>query len=339
MRVGRWTAALVAIVALAVTAGCGGGGDSDASGGGDSSKQLKIAFLSASTANTWLAASKKAMQKVADERGNVEIVEFDGQFKPEEQQKQLQDAIASGQYDGIMLTALGPGIIPDVETAIDKGIKVAELNQVLGDKLDTADPQVEGMSVSVMAPPLRSGERIGKLTVKACEGLDPCRVVYFYGIKGIPLDIAIKKGFDSVVKENPAIKVVAEGEGQYLGPDVGMKQMQDILQKTPDFDVVAGADQPMQGAQQALEQAGKLSKVKIIGFGGSSAAVDAVRDGKWFGDLFGAPYTEGRLAMEALLKALDDGEDSGGIDPATTLTDEGLITKENVAKFKAEWNG
>ncbi len=79
------------------------------------------------------------------------------------------------------------------------------------------------------------------------------------------------------------MNVVAEGEGQYLGPDAGLAQMQDILVGTTDFDVVVGADQSMQGAELALLDAGLLDKVKIVGFGGTAYAVDAVKDGRWFG--------------------------------------------------------
>lgn len=344
MNLRRWTVALLVALALGIAAGCGGddeepGAAPPTNGEASSAEPLEIAFLSASSANTWLASSLTAMEAVAAERGNVTITEFDAQFKPEEQTKQLQDAIAAGRYDGIVVTAIGPGIIPDVEAALDAGIKVAVLNQVLGDQLDTADPQVEGVSVSVMAPPLRSGERLGALAVQACEDKDPCRVVYFFGIKGIPLDVAMRQGFDSVIAENPAITIVDEGEGQYLGPDVGLAAMQDILQATPDFDVVVGSDQSMQGVQQALEQAGKLNQVAVIGLGGSEAAIQAVADGKWFGDVFGAPYTEGELAMEALLQAIDEDTDAGGIDPLTEIPDEGLITQENVASFEAQWAG
>ncbi len=304
-----------------------------------SGEPVEIAYLSASSANTWLATSKTEMDKVAAERGAT-ITEFDGQFKPEEQTKQLQDAVASGKYKGIVIAAInGPGIIPDIEAAVAAGIKVAVLNQVVGDKLDTADPQVEGVSVSVLAPPLRSGERLGKVTLKACEGKDPCRVVYFYGIKGIPLDTALRDGFDSVIAENPAIKVVDEAEGKYLGPDEGLKAMQDVLQKTPDFDVVVGSDQSIQGAQQGLEEAGKLDKVALIGLGGSEAAITAITDGKWFGGVYGAPGTEGQLAMTGLMDAIQNGTDTGGVDPLTTIEEEGLITQDNVAKFPAQWAG
>ena len=155
------------------------------------------------------------------------------------------------------------------------------------------------------------------------SGLNPCNVVYFYGIKGIPLDNAIKEGFDETIAANPNIKIVAEGEGKYLGPDTAQKGMQDIMQKTPAFDVVVGADQSIQGVVLALTDAGKLGKSKLIGFGGSKAAIDGIKNGTWFADLFGAPGTEGKLLMEAMVQALKTGKKSGGIDPATKLPEIG----------------
>jgi len=335
-------AALALIVMTGVAAGCGGDdkGATDTAGATTkASERLDIAYLSASTANTWLAASKKAMDEVAASE-NVTLTEFDGQFKPEEQAKQLQDAITSQKYDGIVIVSVaGEGAIPDLQDAMEQKIQVAVLNQVVGPKLDTADPQVDGLAVSVVAPPLRSGERLGKLTLKACEGIDPCRVAYLYGLKGIPIDTALREGFDEVIADNPAIKVVAEGEGKYLGPDEGAKATQTILAATPAFDVLVGGDQSVQGAQQALEDAGRLDKVKLIGFGGSKAGINGIRTGKWFGDVFGAPFDEGKIAITALIAAIRDGKKTGGVDPLTRLPDEGLVTKSNVGKFKAQWAG
>ncbi|NIA25689.1 MAG: substrate-binding domain-containing protein [Gammaproteobacteria bacterium] len=300
---------------------------------------INIAYLSASSANTWLLSSKAEMEKVADATG-FKIVEFDGQFNPETQTQQLQDIIASGDYAGVVVCGIfGEGLIPDLQDAMDRGMEVVVLNQVVGPKLDTPDPQVEGFAASILAPPLRSGERMGELTLQACEGVDPCRVVYFYGIKGTPIDTALRQGFDAVISQNPAIEVVAEGEGKYLGPEQGMTAMQDIMQATPEFEVVVGADQPIQGVEIVLADEGRLDAVKLIGLGGSVPALEAIADGRWFGDVFGAPGTEGRLAMEAMVDAVLNGNHEGGIDPLATLPDNGLVTRDNVDKFTAEWQG
>ena len=110
----------------------------------------KVAYLSASSANTWLQASKAAMTEIGSANG-VELVEFDAQFKPGEQSKQIQDVIAAGDYAGIVIAGLdGAALIPDLEAAIKAGIKVVVLNQVIGDKLDTPEPQFPGVSAVVM---------------------------------------------------------------------------------------------------------------------------------------------------------------------------------------------
>lgn len=296
---------------------------------------IEVAYMSASSANTWLQASRAEIDRIAEENGIV-VTEFDGQFDADLQTTQIQDVIAADRYDGMIMVAIaGSAVIPDLEAAADAGITIVGLNQVIGDDFTTADPQTPALAASVMEPPLQRGERIGRLTLQACEGLEQCDVVYFYGIKGIPLDVAVKQGFDAVT-EGSNVNIVAEGEGQYLGPDAGLAQMQDILVATDDFDVVVGADQSMQGAELALQDAGLLDDVKIVGFGGTAYAVEAVQDGRWFGDLFGVPATEGRLAMEALIEALD-GATPGGIDPALSVLDEGLMTAENVDQFTAEW--
>ena len=299
----------------------------------------RIAYLSASSANTFLLASVGEMQRLADEN-NIELVEFDAQFNAELQTTQLQDAIASGQYDGIILVALnGPGLVPDVEAALASGLQVVLFNQIVGDDLSTNEPQVDGIAASVMAPPVVTGERAGRLTIQACEGLDPCRVVYLFGIRGIPLDVALRQGFDSAVAGHANIGVVAEGEGLYLGPEGGINAIQDILQAQPEFDVVVGADQSLQGVELVLTDEGKLDGVALIGLGGSSPAIDGVRDGRWFATVYYAPASEGRLAMEAMIAALRDGTMTGGIDPNANFLDEGLVTSANVDQFTAEWDG
>ena len=299
----------------------------------------QVAYLSASSANTFLLASVGEMQRLADEN-NIELVEFDAQFLADLQTKQLQDVVASGQYDGIILVALnGPGLVPDVEAALEAGHQVVLFNQIVGDDLSTNEPQVDGISASVLAPPVITGERAGRLTVQACAGLDPCRVVYIFGIRGFPLDEALRQGFDSVVVDQPHIEVVAEGEGQYLGPEGGINAIQDIMQAQPDFDVVVGADQPLQGIELVLTDEGKLDSVALIGLGGSSPAIEGVRDGRWFATVFYAPASEGRLAMEAMIAALNDGTYTGGVDPNGGFVDEGMVTAANVDQFDPEWDG
>ena len=300
---------------------------------------FQVAYLSASSANTWLLASRLEMEAVA-EANNIEITEFDGQFDPGLQTTQFQDVIASGAYDGVILVAIaGIASAPDIEAAVGAGMEVVILNQVVGEDYTTSEPQVPGVSANVMAAPFVNGKRLGELTVRACGSLDPCEVVYIYGIKGLPIDDAARAGLDEVIASHPAITIVAEGEGQYLGPEGGINATQDILQVAPDFNVLVGADQSVQGAEIVLADEGKLDQVRLVGWGGSVPAVEGIAAGRWFGGVFGAPGDEGRIAMEAMVSALTGGPDFGGVDPLADLPDNGLVTADNVDLFTPQWDG
>ena len=300
---------------------------------------FQVAYLSASSANTWLLSSRLEMEAVAA-ASNVEITEFDAQFDPGLQTTQFQDVIASGAYDGVILVALtGIATAPDIAAALDAGMEVVILNQVVGEDYTTSEPQVPGVSANVMAAPFVNGKRLGELTVLACADLDPCEVVYIYGIKGLPIDDAARAGLDEVIAGHPSITVVAEGEGQYLGPEGGINATQDILQVAPDFDVLVGADQSVQGAEIVLADEGKLDQVRLVGWGGSVPAIEGIAGGRWFGGVFGAPGDEGRIAMEAMVSALTGGGDVGGVDPLADLPDNGLVTAGNVHLFTPQWDG
>ena len=300
---------------------------------------FQVAYLSASSANTWLQSSRIEMEAVAA-ANNVEITEFDAQFDPGLQATQFQDVIASGAYDGVVLVSInGIASAPDIEAALDAGMEVVILNQVVGEDYTTSEPQVPGVSANVMAAPFVNGKRLGELAVLACADRDPCEVVYIYGIKGLPIDDAARAGLDEVIAGHPSITVVAEGQGQYLGPEGGINATQDILQVAPDFDVLVGADQSVQGAEIVLTDEGKLDQVRLVGWGGSVPSIEGIASGRWFGGVFGAPGDEGRIAMEAMVSALTGGPDFGGVDPLADLADNGLVTADNVHLFTPQWDG
>lgn len=325
-----------ALSALALS-GCALNASPDTAGSGDAPRE--IAFLSASSANTILSAAFDAMSEDSADSG-VKLTEFDASFDAATQSSQIQDVIASGRYDGAIIAPIdGTGVIPGVQELLDAGLEVVVLNQLLGDRYDTADVQLDGVAASILTPPKATGERLGRLAINACEGESSCEVVYMFGIKGLLYDDAVREGFDEVTAGSAHITVVAEAEGGFLGADEPMSATQDIVQTRADFDVlVATGDQQARGALLALTDAG-LTQVRVIGVGASAPALEGIADGSWFGSVAVAPADEGRLALKAMLDALNGEAATGGIDPVTQLPDDGLVTKANVDKFTAQWNG
>jgi ribose transport system substrate-binding protein len=291
--------------------------------------------LSFAVANSYDAPMLAAAEAVAaDNDANVTV--FDANNDPKTQYSQLQDAIQTGQYDGIITQPISStNLIPLVEQALDEGIAVANIDQILGPDLGTAEKQVDGLNVNVTFIPTEIGTKLGEQVVAACEqnNLDPCRVGYLFDIKASALDTAIREGFDEATAGSP-VEIVAEGES-FFTPQGGLAAAQDMLQGNPDLNLIVGADQGLQGAQEAIGD----RKVVLVGYGGSAAAKAQVSSGAWFADVAQAPGTEGREGMRLLIESIRDDADPEAVNVLEGLPADGVMKKDNAGEFDPEWPG
>lgn len=300
---------------------------------------LEIAYLSFAVANSYDAPMLAAAQEAAA-AGNANITVFDANNDPAAQSTQLQNALTSGQYDGIITQPIsGAGLVVDVEAAIAEDMAVANMDQVLGADMTTSDAQVEGLAANVVFVPSEIGRKMGELTVQACAqlGADPCEVGYVYSIKGIPLDIALKEAFDAATAGSP-VTVTDEGEG-FWNAASGLTAGQNMLTANPGIDVIVGSDQAITGVIQAAEAAEMADDILTVGYGGGAIALDDIAAGKRFATVMQLPATEGRLATEHLIQAIRTGTPVPGADPVSELPDGGVVTIDNVDQFTAEWPG
>ena len=308
---------LLGLGALAVSAGlvlsgCAGGGDTggDAGGDGGNDGALRIGVLALATANTYAAANIEGAEMAAEADGNVELTVFDGEFSGATQLAQLQDAIATGQYDGFVIFPNdGVAIIPAVEEAAAEGLPIVAAYAPIGPDITTATPQVDGVIGTVFHPDKVMGAANGELVVQACKeehpDANPCKVAYISGGNTVLFEIAKREAFDEVIKAaDIPIEVVASQEGNYL-IDASRTAAENILQANPDVNVIAATgDQMTYGVAQAVEDAGKTGTISLIGMGAAVEGVAAVKDGTWFGTTLFLPQDEGRIATEMLIKTL-----------------------------------
>jgi ribose transport system substrate-binding protein len=309
---------------------------STSSSSSGSGKHVTIAYMSFAVANTYDAPMLAAAKAVAASE-NATVKVLDANNNPATQYSQLQDAITSGNYQGIITQPItSTNLIPLVQQAISKGIKVVNIDQILGPKLDTFQKQVQGLSGNVTFVPTELGNKFGQLVVQACKAnhLNPCNVGYLYDIKASALDVALRSGFDQAIASDPSVKIVAEGQ-DFFTPAEGLKAVQDMLQSNSSINLIAGSDQGIEGAQQANTS----KKVVLVGYGGSAAGISGVTSGKWFGTVQQTPATEGRLGMQQVIAAAQNGTDSAAVDPLASLPNGGTIIKSNVSQFHAEWPG
>ena len=329
------TTAVVAAGALALAACSAPAGD-----GGGTEETLQIAYISFAVANTYDEPMLAEAQRVADEN-NAELTVFDGNLDPNLQVTLIQDVIASGQYDGMIVQPIyGPALLDVVTEAVDAGITVVNIDQILGEDFTTGETQLDGISANVVFVPSDLGRKLGEQTVAACEqqDLDPCNVAFLHDVKASAIGVAIWDAFNEVIADTP-VTVVAEGETFY-NPAAAQTAVADILTANADVDLIATSDQGLQGAVGAIEAAGKdVSDFLLVGYGGSQWAQEKVAAGVVFADVVQAPATEGRLGMEALIDALRNGNDHGDVDPFADFPNDGVMTKDTASQFTGEWVG
>jgi ribose transport system substrate-binding protein len=302
-------------------------------------KHYTVAYMSYGVANSYDAPMLAAAKAVAGASG-VRVVVFDSQSSYTTQAAQLQNVINSGQYQGIIVQPIyGAALISTVQKAIKKGIKVVNIDQILGTKYTTDQIQVKGLSGNVVFFPSKIGTQLATLTHQACAGANPCKIGLVHNYTGYEPDGAITAAFDAQLAKNSGDSVVAQADGLYQA-GVALTQVQNMLTAHSDINVIVGSDQDCEGAQSALAAA-KNTTVKLVCYGASAAGQAQLKSGSgpWFADVAQMPATEGQLGMSMLIAAMKTGKSQGSKNPVAGLANNGILTPANAGKFTAEWPG
>jgi len=145
-------------------------------------------------------------------------------------------------------------------------------------------------------------------------------IVELQGTPGASATIERGKGFHSAVDNKAGVKVVASQSADF-DRQKGLTVMENIIQSTPNFNVVFSQNDEMAlGAVKALKAANK--KVIVVGFDGSADAQKAVTSGVMTATVAQQPELIGSMAIENAVKAL-----KGGTLPKTIPANLTLITK------------
>ena len=183
------------------------------------------------------------MQAKAKERG-YETEIFDGKFDAAAQYSQIEDALASGKYAGMIVAPNDSvSIAGAFEQVIAAGVPIATVLFPVGPDLNSLDPQVKGITTTVASPPVGGTTVQAEAVVAFCAEKEPCNVVIIIGGKIFPFDNLRLETYVKVLGAHANIKIVAEEEGFY-SPDTALTPMTDILQAHKDVNVVlSNADQ------------------------------------------------------------------------------------------------
>jgi ribose transport system substrate-binding protein len=300
---------------------------------------LKIAFFSSATNNTYLQSGIDGVERAADEIGaSVDV--FDGKFDAQVQFDQIQSALTSGKYNAFVVEANDGNLLCDILTqdAPQEGILVSAMNQPLCGRATNAGDElwepgtvtfVGGQTLDVYQAWVESimSENPDGGQVAVISGPD-------LGANTINLNEALK-----AMEEDSSFEIVANRKTDYSTPQ-GFDAAQTILQANKDLDIIISNYSGMtQGVVEAVKAANRLGEVKVYDMGGDKWAINAVERGDLAQSVIFLPELEGYLSVKTIgdFVAGEDVAKFINLTESDTLPGTPFVSKDNVDEFSPEY--
>jgi erythritol transport system substrate-binding protein len=302
---------------LAVMLGLASCGSDD---GGSAKAGGTIAVITVDPSNPyWKAEVDTAKSEIA-KLGYKSTVEAHG--NDPDKQNQFIDAAISQKVKAIVLDPAGADeSVGAVQKATDAGIPVFQVN---------AEISAQGIAKSQIVSNNAQGATLGAQEwAKAMGGKGSYVELY-----GDPTDNNAKvrsEGYEQVLSQFPDLKRVQKETANW-DRQQGKEKMETMLRAHPDITgVIAGNDEMALGAIAALKDAGKLDKIKVLGFDGNQDAVDAVARGEMVATVL-QPIVRGTTEAVKQVDSYLKTQKTGASEEKQAL-DCVLITKDNAAKL------
>lgn len=306
--------AAIAAVALSVTLalGCGQTSDNQTSRNDSSeSPAVKIGVSLLTRTHPFYQDLEAGLQEAADANG-YELLVTAGEFDVAKQKDQLQDFIIQKVNAIIVSPCDSRSIGTSIKAANDAGIPVFTADiACLADNAKVV--------THVASDNVEGGRLAARALIEALGGQGKVAIIDHPEVESV---IQRVKGFEEEIAKAPGIEVVAKLSGHGV-KDQAFRTAEDILQSHPDLKGFFGInDDSALGALAAIEKAGKLGKLTIVGFDAVPEAREAIRAGRLYADVIQKPREIGSRTIEAVKTYM-----SGGQLPPSILIPCGLFTQ------------
>ena len=230
----------------------------------------------------------------AADKAGLSITVADAQNDPNRQLSQIENFIQQGVSIILVNPCDSAAIVPAIKAANKANIPVI-----------TVDRGADGGEVvcHIASDNVEGGRMAGEFLAKLVDYKG--KLVELEGIPGTSAARDRGAGFNEVIKKYPDIKIVARQEAGFDRAK-GMTVMENILQAQPEIDgIFCHNDEMALGALRAVEAAGRLSAIKIVGFDATDDAVKSVKDGKLVATVAQKPRVMGSMAVDTAKQVLD----------------------------------
>ncbi len=277
----------------------------------------------------WFLGTMEGMKKVADQRGDVELIFEDGKFDISTQIQQLENMAQLG-VDGIVVFPVdGKAIIPTMVELSKKGIKL-----VVCDYPQSPDRPEDIVWETFVGHDFRAmGEVAGEIAVKYLKTLDTDKPVCVY-LTLPPSGQASVDRFEGFItpirKEFPNAVVIEQGDpGGTM--DSAQTVFENLLTTVPHIDVVCGHNDALVLGAYNAAVAQKRTEMRFIGLAGQKEVLQYLEEGNplWLGEVLQDPVVLGEAGITALLETLEGKK----LPERYPLIRPEAITPENINKY------
>lgn len=312
-------------VLVLITAGCGtssaGGGSAAPAGASppDAGKPAKIAFVTKFPVAFFTAMEDAAKAFATQHPGVADITYFSCKSPTDVtcQTAQIQDAVARG-FQALVITPMGPEVIPAMDAAAAKGLKVVLVDNDLADFTKEA--------AVVATDNVKGGQAAGAYLKSVLKAGDTIGLME--GVRAAPALQARIDGVQNALK-GTGVNVIIGGAETECDSAQGATVAQDLLTRAPNLTAIYSAcDDPAIAAATVVQQKGK--QVLVMGYDGLPDAAKAIIDGQMRATIAQFPGKMAARGVEAAANAVQGKPVEPFIDTGTEL-----VTTDNAKTFLA----
>lgn len=286
-------AAAAAALTVVALAGCA----SDTPGASNDDEPGLIVIITPSQENPFFKAEADAAKAEAEKLGyETSVASHDDD--PNKQSELIDSAISQGAAAIILDNAGADASIGPVQKATDAGIPVflidREINETGIAKAQIVANNAQGAAAVAedFVAALPDGGNYIELTGKESDTNAGVR----------------SEAYASVISQYPNLISVAKETANW-SQDEAFTKIETLLQRDSNVQgIIAGNDTMALGALAAVEAAGLLDQIKIVGFDGSPDAVDAIKAGKLVATGLQPAVLISQLAVQQADKFITTGE-------------------------------
>lgn len=280
-------------------------------------KKWEIVFTTKNSVNPWYKACWVGGQRAAAEYKDKVNISYSSPTKSDniaEQTSMMEDLILKRPDAIVFVPTDYVALVPTVAKMNKAGIPVFNYSNEIA-------PGAE-KKIFVGGDYEKQGYEISKYVFKAIGGKG--KVIFQDGVPGADSAQLRKKGFLRAAKEMPGIEVLTIQPANY-NRVMAMQVMENLLQRFPKIDaVVACNDEQALGCLEAIEAAGRMKEIKVVGIDANHDAATAITNGRLFASADNPGLMQGYLCTKACIKFL-----MGEKIPKRIFVPITIVTKEN----------